>query len=212
MLRFCSKDDPSYIPTDRKGLNVIRRAPRLASVRYCSHRQPGLVGKQRLSTRPASRRGYVRCLRFANMVLAVALILTLSSTAFADCGDSIKQGDTGPLIEALRTLAKVIVDTLIAVAAIVMVVGIATGFVAGQLLTTLGAPYGASTAMLRVVSVILLAIGAFLTTVIANTVIDTVAGMVPATEINVPVPGGSSSGYLPGILPVAYTWVKTLFS
>ena len=63
-------------------------------------------------------------------------------------------------------------DPRIAVAAIVMVVGVATGFVAGQLMTTLGAPYGASTAMMRVVTVVLLAICAFLTTVIANAVID----------------------------------------
>ncbi len=60
----------------------------------------------------------------------------MTLTAFAD-GDVIAApNDATPLINALRTLAKVVVDTLIAVAAILMVVGVATGFVTGQLMTT----------------------------------------------------------------------------
>lgn len=155
-----------------------------------------------------SPRGAARCLRLARLLLALALALAVTGTALADGGSSAVPGDTGPLIEALRTLARVIVDTLIAVAAILMVVGVATGFVAGQLLTTLGAPYGASTAMLRVVSVVLLAIGAFLTTVIANAIIDAVAGMVPATEIRLPTPGGGESGYLEPLLPALRVWAQ----
>lgn len=140
-------------------------------------------------------------LRVAHLLLTLALLGATATSAHA------AGADTAPLIEALRTLAKGVVDTLIAVAAILMVVGVAGGFVADQLLTTLGAPYGASTAMLRVVTVILLAVGAFLTTVIANTVIDAVASMVPATEIRLPAPGGGATSWLPYLPTAVSAWL-----
>ena len=135
-----------------------------------------------------------KCFRIANVLLTLALVLVIATPAFADSPISVTGGDAGPLLSALRNLGKVVVDTLIGIAAILMVVGIASGFVAGQVLTTIGAPYGASTAMMRVLSSIALAIGAFLTVIIANTVIDVIA--VPATEIPIPKPGGALFEYL----------------
>ena len=209
MSRNCSQKNSPRRRRGRRGLNGLVEMSRLASVNIHSPGDLGVPAVQKLSSLVVPRRGRVRGLRFANVLLALALALAVTSTAFADSGASAVAGDTGPLIDALRTLAKVVVDTLIAVAAILMVVGVATGFVAGQLMTTLGAPYGASTAMMRVVTVVLLAIGAFLTTIIANTVIDAVAGMVPATEIRVPAPGGGESGYLEHLLPVAHAWTES---
>ena len=203
MSRNCSRKNSPRRRRGRRGSNGLVEIPILTSV---NNRFPGdlnVPAVQRLLSVVVSRRGRVRCLRFANVLLTLALALTVTSTVFADSGVIAVPDDTGPLIDALRTLAKVVVDTLIAVAAILMVVGVATGFVAGQLMTTLGAPYGASTAMMRVVTVVLLAIGAFLTTVIANAVIDAVAGMVPATDIRVPTPG-AESGHLEHLLPVSW--------
>ena len=211
MSRNCSKKNSPRRRRGRGGLNGLAEMPRLASGNNHSLGDLSVSAVRKLSSLVIPRRGRVRCLRFANVLLALALALAVTSTAFADSGASAVPGDTGPLIDALRNLAKVVVDTLIAVAAILMVVGVATGFVAGQLMTTLGAPYGASTAMMRVVTVVMLAIGAFLTTIIANTVIDAVAGMVPATEIRVPTPGGES-GYLEHLLPVAHAWAQSWFA
>ncbi len=208
MSRNCTNKNSPRRRRGRRGLNGLVEMPRLASVNNYSLGGLSVPAVQKLLSLVIPRRGCVRCLRFANVLLTLALALTVTSTAFADSSVSAVPDDTGPLIDALRTLAKVIVDTLIAVAAILMVVGVATGFVAGQLMTTLGAPYGASTAMMRVVTVVLLAIGAFLTTIIANTVIDAVAGMVPATEIRIPTPGGGESGYLEHLLPVAHAWAQ----
>ena len=208
MSRNCSRKNSPRRRRGRRGSNGLVKMPILAPVNDHFPGDLGVPAVQRFLSLVVSRRGRVRCLRFAHVLLTLALALAVTSTAFADSGGIAVPGDTGPLIEALRTLAKVVVDTLIAVAAILMVVGVATGFVAGQLMTTLGAPYGASTAMMRVVTVVLLAIGAFLTTVIANAVIDAVAGMVPATDIRVPTPGGES-GYLEHLLPVARAWAQS---
>ena len=196
------------LPPRRRGPRGSVETPKLVSLNRRSPGNPIALAVQRVLSGVILWKGRAGRLRGGTVLLALALALALSSTASADGGTGTLPGDTGPLIDALRTLAKVIVNTLIAVAAILMVVGVATGFVAGQLLTTLGAPYGASTAMLRVVSVILLAVGAFLTTVIANAVIDAVAGMVPPTDIRVPTPGGGS-GYLEQLLPAARAWAQS---
>ena len=197
----------------RRGLNGFAEMSQPAPENNHSLGDLSVSAVQKPSSFMMSQRMHIRCLRFANVLLALALALTMTSTAFADSDVIAAPNDATPLINALRTLAKVVVDTLIAVAAILMVVGVATGFVAGQLMTTLGAPYGASTAMTRVVTVVLLAIGAFLTTIIANTVIDAVAGMVPATEIRVPTPGGGGEeGYLRNLLPLAKMWLQLWFA
>ena len=92
-------------------------------------------------------------------------------------------GRGGEIVAALRTIATIVIDILIGIAAILMAVGIATGFVGGQFLVTVGQPYGLSSAWVKVISVILLGIGALLTITIVNTIINAVGHLIPPTVI-----------------------------
>ncbi len=89
----------------------------------------------------------------------------------------------GEIVEAIRTIATVVIDILIGVSVALMAVGIATGFVGGQFLVTVGQPYGLSSAWVKVISVVILGLGALLTIVIVNTIINAIAGLVPPTVI-----------------------------
>lgn len=89
----------------------------------------------------------------------------------------------GEIVEAIRTIATVVIDILIGVSIALMAVGIATGFVGGQFLVTVGQPYGLSSAWVKVISVVILGLGALLTIVIVNTIINAIAGLVPPTVI-----------------------------
>jgi len=92
-------------------------------------------------------------------------------------------GRGGEVVDALRQIAQVVVDILIGIAAILMAVGIATGFVGGQFMVTVGQPYGLSAAWVKVIAVVILGIGAMLTIVIVNTIIDIVGSLIPPTVI-----------------------------
>lgn len=125
-------------------------------------------------------------LRTLAIVMAVALVtLTAASPVFAqDPGPGGGGGRRGgEIVEAIRKIAIVVIDICIGVAVILMAVGIATGFVGGQFLVTVGQPYGLSTAWVKVISVVMLGIGALLTIVIVNTIINAVAGLIPPTVI-----------------------------
>lgn len=88
-----------------------------------------------------------------------------------------------PIVDAIRQIATVVIDILIGISVALMAVGIATGFVGGQFLVTVGQPYGLSSAWIKVVSIVILGVGALLTITIVNTVIDAIAGLVPPTVI-----------------------------
>lgn len=92
-------------------------------------------------------------------------------------------GRGGEIVAAIRTIATVVIDIMIGVSVTLMAVGIATGFVGGQFLVTVGQPYGLSSAWVKVISVVLLGIGALLTITIVNTIINAIANLVPPTEI-----------------------------
>jgi len=77
----------------------------------------------------------------------------------------------------------VVIDILIGIAAILMAVGIATGFVGGQFMVTVGQPYGLSAAWVKVIAVVILGIGAMLTIVLVNTIIDIIGSLIPPTVI-----------------------------
>jgi hypothetical protein len=132
-----------------------------------------------------------RCMRIVTVVLLVAWVLLVASAPLAMAEDPPPeggdeggdQGRGGEIVAAIRRIATVVIDIAIGIAVILMAVGIATGFVGGQFLVTVGQPYGLSTAWVRVISVVMLGIGALLTITIVNTVINAVAGLVPATEI-----------------------------
>lgn len=121
------------------------------------------------------------------LLIGVVLVGTISpGSAYArdslpDSKDADQDGDE--IVEALKKIGQVVIDIFIGIAAILMAVGIATGFVGGQFMVTVGQPYGLSQAWVKVIAVVLLGIGAMLTIVIANTIINIMAGLVPPTVI-----------------------------
>lgn len=132
------------------------------------------------------------------MVLAVTLqVLVIASPALAEEKASAApttgeasivpeghgDGRGGEIVEALRQIAQVVVDIFIGISAILLAVGIVTGFVGGQFMVTVGQPLGLSHAWMRVISVVILGIAAMLTIAIVNTIINVMAGLIPATVI-----------------------------
>ncbi len=122
-------------------------------------------------------------------VLLTVLVAPVHADVHADPpppgggGGSSGDGRGGEIVTAIRSIATVVIDILIGVSVALMAVGIATGFVGGQFLVTVGQPYGLSSAWVKVISVVILGLGALLTIVIVNTIIDAVANLVPPTTI-----------------------------
>lgn len=150
-----------------------------------------------METRDRLTKGAVVVMRVA---LAAAVCLTLfnvlAPAAYADDpppGDGDGEGDGqgqgggggrgGAIVAAIRQIATVVIDIMIGVSVILMAVGIATGFVGGQFMVTVGQPYGLSSAWVKVISVVILGLGAILTITIVNTIIDSIASLVPQTDI-----------------------------
>jgi hypothetical protein len=132
--------------------------------------------------------------RIARIALVVVAILTAATSAVPASAQEPAPGAQPPppgggggrggeIVDALRQIAQVVIDILIGIAAILMAVGIATGFVGGQFMVTVGQPYGLSAAWVKVIAVVILGIGAMLTIVIVNTIIDIASGLIPPTVI-----------------------------
>lgn len=122
--------------------------------------------------------------RVARVVLLAALVvqaLAVASPVLADEPDPGGRG--GQIVGALRQIAQIVIDIFIGIATILLAVGIVTGFVGGQFMVTVGHPFGLSQAWTKVIAVVILGIGAMLTIVIVNTVIDVMASLIPATVI-----------------------------
>ena len=113
----------------------------------------------------------------------VVLAVAMPETALAE--------DGGTLLGAARDIAKKVIDLLIGVAALLLAIGIATGFVQGQFETMVGRPMGLANAWVRVAAVVICAAGAFLAVQAANMVIDALAGY---TGGDIHIPGESSGG------------------
>ena len=129
-------------------------------------------------------------LRAARVLVIAGLVLqgvVFASPALAQepdpGGDDGEGGRGGQIVAALRQVAQVVIDIFIGIATILLAVGIVTGFVGGQFMVTVGHPYGLSQAWTKVIAVVILGIGAMLTIAIVNTVIDIMAGLIPATVI-----------------------------
>lgn len=75
--------------------------------------------------------------------------------------------------DAIANLAKLLIDGIIALAAILLAVGIATNFVTGMVETMVGRPGGLSTTWMRIAGIVMCFVGAIFTITIANTIIDT---------------------------------------
>lgn len=131
--------------------------------------------------------------KLARITLALTIVLIVVTSAVPASAQEPPPGQPPPpeggggrggeVVDALRQIAQVVIDILIGIAAILMAVGIATGFVGGQFMVTVGQPYGLSAAWVKVIAVVILGIGAMLTIVIVNTIIDIVGGLIPPTVI-----------------------------
>ena len=116
--------------------------------------------------------------RIIGVMGAVLLILTNQSVAFA-------QGSPG-MSDAIASLAKMLIDGLIALSAILLAVGIATNFVTGMVEVMVGRPGGLSTTWMRIAGIVMCFLGAIFTITIANTIIDTLKTYKSTSGIDLP--------------------------
>jgi hypothetical protein len=106
------------------------------------------------------------------------LILTNQGVAFADAPSGMS--------EAIASLAKMLIDGIIALSAILLAIGIATNFITGMVETMVGRPGGLSSTWMRVAGIVLCFVGAIFTITIANTIIDTLKSYKSTGGISLP--------------------------
>lgn len=132
-------------------------------------------------TRPfAQPQKWARWLTF--FLLGLLIVAALTSPLAASAQGN--QGGTN-IVDALKTLAKGFVTFLIAVSALILAIGIATGFLTGMVESVAGRPGGLSSTWMRIGGIVVCFIGAVLTIVIANSIIDSMAGF-SGGNINLP--------------------------
>ncbi|CAG0963328.1 hypothetical protein ANRL3_01027 [Anaerolineae bacterium] len=105
---------------------------------------------------------------------------------FVNQGVAFAQGNGGGMSDAIANLAKMLIDGIIALAAILLAVGIATNFVTGMAETMAGRPGGLSTTWMRIAGIVLCFVGAIFTITIANTIIDTLKAYKSTSGITLP--------------------------
>ena len=115
-------------------------------------------------------------------LLGLLIFAALTSPVVASAEGN--QGGT-PIVDALKTLAKGFVTFLIAVSALILAIGIATGFLTGMVESVAGRPGGLSSTWMRIGGIVVCFIGAVLTIVIANSIIDSMTGF-SGGDINLP--------------------------
>ncbi len=102
-------------------------------------------------------------------------------------GGALAQGTGGAgLGDALSNLAKMLVDGLIALAALLLAIGLATNFVAGMAETMAGRPTALSNAWIKIGGILIAFVGAVFTIQIANTIIDTLKTYKSNDSIHLP--------------------------
>jgi hypothetical protein len=84
---------------------------------------------------------------------------------------------------AMISLAEWVMTLLIVAASILLTVGIATGAVQGLFATTVGSPYALASSWFKIITIIILAVIAFGSRLIAQTVINAIAGSVVKSGI-----------------------------
>lgn len=117
--------------------------------------------------------------RFIGLLGAMLLIIANQSAVFA-------ADNPGGMSEAIASLAKMLIDGIIALSAILLAVGIATNFITGMVETMVGRPGGLSTTWMRIAGVVLCFVGAIFTITIANTIIDTLKAYKSTGGISLP--------------------------
>jgi len=88
--------------------------------------------------------------------------------------------------DAIANLAKMLIDGIIALAAILLSIGIATNFITGMAETMAGRPGGLSSTWMRIAGIVLCFVGAIFTITIANTIIDTLKAYKSTSGITLP--------------------------
>jgi hypothetical protein len=105
---------------------------------------------------------------------------------FVNQGVAFAQGNGGGMSDAIANLAKMLIDGIIALAAILLAVGIATNFLTGMVETMVGRPGGLSTTWMRIFGIGICFVGAIFTVTIANTIIDTLKAYKSTGPISLP--------------------------
>ncbi len=114
-------------------------------------------------------------------LLAAALVGQLAwtpSDAWAQGPTPPGGGAVGPITSAMINLAQNVMTILMVAASILLTIGIATGGVQGLFATTVGSPYALASSWFKIISIVILAVIAFMSPVISRAVITTVAGLV----------------------------------
>ena len=115
--------------------------------------------------------------RVLSWMWAFLFLLTLAGNASAQGGD---------LGTAMANLTKLLVDALIALAALLLAIGLATNFVTGMAETIAGRPMGLASTWVRVGGILIAFVGAVFTITIANTIIDTLSTYKSTDSIHLP--------------------------
>jgi hypothetical protein len=117
--------------------------------------------------------------KLVGLIGALVLIALTQTSVLAD-------GNPPAMSDAIASLAKMLIDGIIALAAILLAVGIATNFVTGMVEVMVGRPGGLSTTWMRITGVVICFLGAIFTITIANTIIDTLKAYKSTSGINLP--------------------------
>jgi hypothetical protein len=110
-----------------------------------------------------------------------AIFLTL-----ANSGIALAQGPSGGLTGAIASLAKMLIDFIIALMAILLAIGIATNSITGMVEVGVGRPGGLSSTWMRIAGIILCFIVGIFSITIANTIIDSLKSYKSTGGISVP--------------------------
>ncbi len=105
---------------------------------------------------------------------------------FANQTVAFAQANSGGMGDAIASLAKMLIDGLIGLSAILLAIGIATNFVTGMVETMVGRPGGLSTTWMRIAGIVLCFVGAIFTITISNTIIDTLKSYKSTGGISLP--------------------------
>ena len=110
---------------------------------------------------------------------AVFLLVVFSVPALA-------QGAKNGLPQAIAELAKLLIDGIIGLSAVLLAIGLATGFLAGQVEVMVGRPGGLSSTWMRIAGIIVCFVGAIFTITISNAIIDALKTYKDTSGITLP--------------------------
>ncbi len=125
----------------------------------------------------AKGRFNARVIRGWAMGISMSLILVLLSYPGLALAQGGTAGGGSDITGALQKLTMAFVDFLIGVSALLLAIGIATGFLNGMVESMVGRPGGLASTWMRLAGVVVCFIGAILTIAIANSIISSLSGL-----------------------------------